>query len=527
MKRLAWWLAALAALWPVSCARREAPPVASATISRHLLGEPASLDPTVTNEEIGLRVEQMLFRPLVGIDRERSEIPALAKSWTVSHDGTTYEFVLDPDARWEDSTPVTAEDVAFTIDRIRDPKVPAANWKWGFEDLTAVETPDPHRVIVRFQRPYAERLLAFNLPIVSQAAFRRGGDADRQPFASAPYRLESWETGQRLTLVRRDDQPAEKFPYRRIVFHVIPDGAVAFRAGSRGELDEFLVSRDRVPEAQRSPEFGAHNRLMEVPQLLAVSVVWSIRNPVLADARVRRALAHSWPRAEVAKRLYPPDGARLISGPYPAGARENDPSVLPPAYDRAESARLLDEAGITAGKDGPRRQKGKKVSLQTIYLAGPPMYANIVEILRQSYAAVGIELVPRPLDWAALSQRFAAGEFDLFLTANTFLPPNLDPYPFYHSSQTPPAGQNYGFYKNAEADRAMEALRREMDLEKRLEGYHLVHRLLAADPPADFFWTAGQYWAISKRIDGVEVSPMGLFHFLPGPFGWRPAAEAR
>ncbi len=527
MKTVARLLVALAALWPASCARREAVPVVSDTLSRHLLGEPASLDPTVTNEEIGLRVEQMLFRPLVGIDRQRRHVPGLATSWTVSPDGLSFQFELDPEARWEDATPVTSADVAFTIDRVRDPKVAASNWKWGFEDVSAVETPEPHRVVVRFRRPYAERLLAFSLPIVSQAAFRRGIDADRQPLASAPYRLESWETGRKLTLVRREDQPAKMYPFRRIVFHVIPDGAVSFRAGERGELDEFLVSRDRIPEARRSPEFGSHNRLLEVPQLLAVTVVWSCRNPVLADTRVRRALALSWPRAEVARSLYPPDGARLISGPYPAGVRENAPDVPPPTHDPAESARLLDQAGLAAGEDGFRRHRGRRVSLEIIYLVGPPMYANIVEILRQSYAALGIELVPRPLDWAALSQRYAAGEFDAFPTANTFIPPNLDPYPFYHSSQAPPAGQNFGFYKNAEADRVMEALQRELDEEKRLGLYRQVHRLLAADPPADFLWSAGQYWGISRRLEGVEVSPMGLFHFLPGPFAWRPAGAGR
>jgi peptide/nickel transport system substrate-binding protein len=527
MKTVARILLALAALWPVCCARREAAPSFSDTLYRHLEGDPPTLDPTTTNEEIGLRVEQILFWPLVGIDRERRYVPALATSWAVSPDGLAFEFRLDPKARWEDGTPVTSEDVAFTIDRVRDPKIQALNWKWGFEDVVAVETPEPSRAVVRFRRPYAQRLLAFSLPIVSRAAFGRAGNADRQPFASGPYRLESWEPNQKLTLVRRMDQSAEAYPFRRIVFRVIPDGSVRFRAGVRGELDEFRISRDQRGEAERSEDFKARDRIVKVPLFSLVLVVWNCRNPILSDVRVRRALARAWPRAEVAKRLYPPDGARLVSGPYPAGVPENAPDVAPPPDDPAESARLLDDAGLAMSGDGFRRRRGRRVSLEFLTWAGQPIYANIGEILRAAYQRVGVELVLRPLDWAAYSQRFAAGEFDIVPTNNMFLPPNLDPYPFYHSSQSPPRGQNYGFYSNPEADRAMEAAQRELVDTRRLELYRQIHRLLAADPPADFLWSADQYWGLSKRLQEVEVSPLGLFHFLPGPLGWRPAASGR
>jgi ABC-type transport system substrate-binding protein len=69
----------------------------------------------------------------------------------------------------------------------------------------------------------------------------------------------------------------------------------------------------------------------------------------------------------------------------------------------------------------------------------------------------------------------------------------------------------------------MEAAEREMDESKRIELYRQVHRVLAADPPADFLWDADQYWGISNKLQGVETSSIGLFHFLPGPLAWRPA----
>ena len=338
LKRLVFFLAVACAA--LSCAR--AAPKAAAgrdTLYRHLMSDPATLDPTTTNEEFGLRVEELIFQPLIGIDRDRRFVPALALSWAASSDGLVYDFRLDPKAKWEDGSPVTSNDVAYTIERVRDPKVPIGNWRPGFEDVAAVETPDAGTVIVRFKHADSQRLFAFTMPIVCAAAYARPAEVDRKPFGSGPYRLENWSVNQTITLRRREDVPAAVYPFAKIVFRTIPDAAVRFQAGTRGDLDEFIITRDQVPVAQKSPDFLARNRLVKVPQFLTVTVVFNCRNPILADARVRRALTMAWPRAETARRLYPPEGATLLSGPYPPGVPENASDVRPPPYDPQASAR--------------------------------------------------------------------------------------------------------------------------------------------------------------------------------------------
>jgi peptide/nickel transport system substrate-binding protein len=530
MKSPRWRLVGVAALLAVAigCPKPAPPPSAKDTLVRYLDGDPSTLDPITTTEDFGMRVVDMLFRPLVAIDRDRHFVPGLALSWTVSTDGRIYTFTLDPKARWEDGTAVTSEDVKFTLERILDPQARAANWRAAIEDMERAEAPDAATARVTFRKPYAERLFAFNMPIVCAAAYRRAPQAvNRSPVGSGPYRLESWETNQKLTLARRSDVSDGAAAFRRLVFRVIPNPSVRFQAGSLGELDEFPVTRDQRIAAEKTPDFLAQHRILKVPQLLEVFVLWNCRSPILGDARVRQALAMAWSRVEAGKRLYPPDGASLVSGPYPAGFPENATGIDPPPYDPKGAGRLLDAAGLTPGPDGVRRRGGKKVTVEVLFPAGYPMYKNIAEILRAAYAKVGVELVERQLDWAAYTQHGDRGEFDAQLAARQFVPPNLDPYPYFHSSQFPPGGGNTGFYANPEADRVMEAAQRELDEGKRLVLYREVHRLLAADPPADFLWSADQYWAVSRSVEGVVVSPLGLFHFLPGPFGWRPATAVR
>jgi peptide/nickel transport system substrate-binding protein len=529
MKRLSRALVALVVLAAAACARSKAP-APKTTLQRHLSGDPASLDPTANAEEEGVLVDEMIFRPLVGIDADRRPVPSLAASWTVSPDGQTYEFHLDPRYTWESGLPVTSDDVRFTIERVRNPKVAAPTWRALFEDVAAIETPDPATVRVRFARPYAERMLSFTLPIVSAAAFRKAAnesETSRHPVGSGPYRLESWESNQKVRLVRRDGAANADAHWDEVVFRVIPTDSVRYQAGLRGELDEFRLTRDQTKTAQASPEFLARFRAIRVPQFLEVLLIWNCRHPFLADPRVRSALAHAWPREETAKRLYPPEGATLVAGPYHSGVPENAPGLAPPAYDPAESAKLLDEAGWKVGPKGVRRRNADRASIELICPTGSAIYGQIGEILRQAYEKVGVELVVRPLEWAAFTERTQKGECDAQFASRIFFPPNLDPYPYYHSSQFPPNGENTGFYKNPETDRMLEAARVELDPARRLDLYRSIARRLAEDQPADFLFDADQNWAIAKRVDDVKVSSMGLFHFLPGPLGWRPApAEA-
>src|SRR5262245_58472193 len=426
------------------CARREPPAPPAATLSLHLMGEPATLDPTTILEEEPLHVTEMMFRPLVGIDKDLKLVPALAKSWNVSEDGLVFEFHLDPTATWEDGKPVTSDDVRFTIERIHDPKVNAASFSSGFEDLAGIETPDAATVRVRFQKPYSERLLGFVLPVVSAAVYARArpGDTDRRPVGTGPYRLVSWEANRTIRLARRPDAPADRYPFDEIVFRVIPDDSTRFQAGARGDLDEFRISRDQRKAAEGMPDSQKRGRVLRVGLPLQVVILWNTRTPLLSDARVRRALAHAWPREETAKRLYAPDGAALVSGPYPPGVAANAPDIAPPAYDPAESARLLDEAGWKPGPDGVRRKGGHKARLELVIRAQARVEILLAEILRNAYEKVGVELVPVPLEAAVYSERGSAGGGDAYLTGRYFLPPNFEPFPDGDSSPCAPGGEN-------------------------------------------------------------------------------------
>ena len=511
-------LAALAAA-PVS---RGAGP--ARTLQAHLEAEPATLDPLLTTDLSGLIVEDLLFTPLVALDRNLAPAPGLARSWRVSPDRRTLEFELDPSATFDDGRPVTAGDVRFTIARIRDPRVAALARRADFEDFEAIDVLSASSVRVRFSRAYSERLLAFNLPIVPAHVFARGAGAaaafGRKPVGNGPFRFVRWDPARAIVVERRPGPAGRAAGVERVIFRILPDPATRVNAGARGELDEFRVSPQFLDRMSADRRLASRFRLLPVPRLAQTSITWNCRRPSLSDRRTRRALGLAIPRRRIIDALFG-GRAREVSGPFPAGVVENAPDVAPLPYAPRSAGELLAEAGYRPGRAGKLAKGGRPLEFDLSIPSGHPVSRQIAEVLQQEYSRLGVRMGIQPLDWPALSARLDAGDFDAVLSETVFLPPNLDPYPAFHSSQVPPNGQNTGFYADRDTDRLLEEARAEADPERRLRAYRAVHRRLAEEQPHVFLFTLDSLWAIHRDLESVETSPLGLSHFRPGRLAWR------
>ena len=493
-------------------------------LQAHLDAEPVTLDPLLTTDVSGLVVQDLLFTPLVALDRTLAPAPGLARAWRVSADGRTFVFDLDPAATFDDGRSVTAADVRFTIERIRDPRVAALARKADFKDLEAVEVLSPSSVRVRFSRPYSERLLAFNLPILPAHVFSRGEAVakafGRKPVGNGPFRFARWDPARAIVLERRAGAAGRAAGVGRVIFRVLADPATRLNAGIRGELDEFRVSPQLLDRFRSDRRLTSRFRLLPVPRLAQTSIAWNCRHASLSDRRTRHALGLAIPRRRIIDSLFG-GRAREVSGPYPAGVPENALDVQPPPHAPQESARLLSEAGYRRVGAGGLAKGGRSLEFSLSIPSGNPVSRQIAEVLRQEYARLGVRMDIQVFDWPALAARLDAGDFDAVLSETVFLPPNLDPYVAFHSSQVPPNGQNVGFCSDPASDRLLEAARAETDPARRLSAYREIHRRLAQDQPSAFLFTLDSLWAIHRDLDGVQTSPLGLSHFLPGRRAWR------
>ena len=256
---------------------------------------------------------------------------------------------------------------------------------------------------------------------------------------------------------------------------------------------------------------------------MLVSGTAGTRSSPTPASGARSSLA--WPRADLAKNLYPPEGASLVSGPFPPGVPENAPDVAPPSSIRRRARGCsMRPAGRRARTDraargGPQGRRSR---------CSPGRTGRLRNLVRDPAAGLRRRSESRSCRGRSTGrptrERADRGEFEVQLAGRLFLPPILDPYPYFHSSQWS--------RRRDRTTASTRTARRTGHGERAARGRSGARIELIAQraPPArrrsagDFLWGADQSWAISKRLDDVEISPTGP---LPLPAGSARLASRR
>jgi peptide/nickel transport system substrate-binding protein len=494
---------------------------AESVVQRRLEGEPRTLNPILATTDPENVVLALVVRNLLEYDESLTLGPGLAESVEVSPDLRTYTVKLRAPLRWEDGRPVTAEDVAATIRLLVDPKTPALSRKSYWEGFDRVDVLDTRTARVVFREPYAERLLAFNLPILPAAEFA-GKDVNtnprnRNPLANGPYRLARWDAGRTLELVLNTQYDGPRPEPERVVFRVVPENASAFQALLSGELHEMRVSYEQKTRLDKDASAAARSLVFD--DLGYTYLAWKNEHPLFSSPKVRRALTMLIDRETIARTLYG-GFATPASGPIPPGLWPHDPSIAPWPFDPKQAEALLDEAGFRKGTDGVRRRDGKPFAFSLILGTGSELQRQIVEVAQQSFRKAGIEMTVRPMEWAAFVAKVDEGDYEAAILAYS-LDPNPDLAVYWHSSQMAPKGWNTPGYSNPAADALMDRLRTTFDRAEARTLYGQLLRILHEDEPVTFLHDTKARWGVSKRLEEVRTSPIGLFLFSPGASAWK------
>jgi peptide/nickel transport system substrate-binding protein len=503
---------------------REGVAVEGGVLRRRLVGEPATLNAVLQSGLPEQQVLQYVSRQLLAFDPRLELTGDLASRWEVSEDRREYRFFLRDDAVWEDGRPVTSADAVFTIRRIGDPKVPSPVFKPLFENLESLEATGAYSFRARFRDADAAHLYGFAVPLLP--AHRFDGQAflkareNRAPLANGPYRLEKWKTQESIELTRNPRWNGAPAHFDRIVFRIVPENSVAYRALLEGDLDETWIDQPLKERSASDRRFSDCCRMIEFYNLDYNYIALNNRSPLFSDARVRRALTMLLDRPSIVRGLYH-GSARMISGPWAPDSPAYDPAVTPLPFDPRAAGKLLDEAGWRdTNANGIRDREGREFEFDLLVSAGSNAGRQIDEIFEAELSKAGIRARIRSLEWAAFTERVDSGEYEAATLAWAAADPNPDPFPYWHSSQFPPRGLNSAYYSDPAADRLMEEARHEVDAGDRREIYHRLHRVFRDNPPVVFIVNASQKYAFRRRVHGLVTSPLGLYGFSPGPLSW-------
>jgi peptide/nickel transport system substrate-binding protein len=429
--------------------------------------------------------------------------PGLAESWEESADGKTWTYTLRPDLVWSDGTPLTANDVAYTFNRILEGRYEQRNYGNYVRNITSVEATDDRTVVmtVRAPSPIMERLAVYILPehvwsgVDAKAVKSFANEPEGEPLVgSGPFLVAERRTGQFIRLVANDSYYAGRPKVDELVFRIYnnPDalgqalikGEVDFATGLTADVFSTLEGQEGI--TTYAGDYSGFNELaFNMGAATADGKPIGDGNPHLQDQQVRLAISHAIDRQQMVDKIlngYGTPGSTIIPPLYTT--LHIDPGTQ--TYDPALANQILDDAGYAMGPDGVRvGPDGVPMKYRLFVRTDSDSSVKSGEYFKSYLAAIGIEAEVKPVDENALFEIIGRGEFDMFEWGWV-----VEPDPDYQLSTFTCAKRSYedggeiyadlsdSFFCNEEYDRLYAAQSEETDQTARADIVKQMQQIL-------------------------------------------------
>ena len=478
----------------------------SARGSTLVIGSPfasRSLNPAVATGIPTMMPGVQLFASPLTVGADWKPRPYLAERFELSPDSRSVSLQLRRDATFHDGRPITAEDVQFSLEALRDHHP----FKTMFGPINAITLSDRHTAVVRLSEPHPALLLAMTTslcPILPKHVYGDGAPLPTHPrnvtnvVGSGPFRVAEFRPGESLALERHAGFFGKGTPrLDRLITRFFKDPATMPLALDRGEID-YAVALDirDIERLRKSPALLVQDESGPgIGSLCWIS--FNCRHPQLQDRRVRQAINYAIDKDFIVGSLFSGMHFRA-TGPIARRSPFHEPKVERYALNLAKAAALLDEAGLKPGPNGVR------LTLSVDATPGNGEHRTIQEYLRPALAKVGIVATPRVSpDGASWVRRVAGFQFDLNIEGvfnrgdpvigvhRSWISSNIREGVIYSNTHR---------YENPEVDRLCAQAGREMDAGRRKALYSQLQRTIVDDCPAAFVYESNSFVAMSRRV---------------------------
>jgi peptide/nickel transport system substrate-binding protein len=515
----------------------------------HLVADAEGMNPITTNDASASEIQGYMYETLNNLDPVTFElIPYLAQLPEISSDHLSYTYQLKKNVAFSDGKPLTGEDVIFSMKCIKDPYVDDAALRNYYESVKRIDlvNGDPYKVKITMSKPYWRAIYSnSSFPIVPKhildpqnqsdkftwdeltdfksasknpniqkfADFLNSQEVSRDPkyvIGSGPYIMDSWRTGQEVTLHRNQnywDRANTPAYVNKVVFRTIQDNSAALVAAKNNEIDEMyvIVPSDYYNNIKDPIEY--HLRKAQPSEPGYGYIAWNENSPLFSDKRVRLALSYMVDRKELIARIMYNDAVPIQSPVFYKQTKFlEDLPYIP--YDPEKAKQLLSEAGWKDSDGDGVLDKiidGKKVDFNFTFLIYPsPVRKQILLVVIDALKKVGINAGLQELEWTVYLDKLKRHEFDATMGAwtSSVLPP--DPYQIWHSSQAQGEGSNFISFKNAVSDSLIEQYRNEFDENKRIEILKEWQKVIYDQQPYTFLWSGKARYIFNVRFKNTR-----------------------
>ncbi|GAC1327195.1 MAG: ABC transporter substrate-binding protein [Chloroflexota bacterium] len=349
-------------------------------------------------------------------------IPWLAKDWSLGSDGLTWDFTLRPNVKWQDGQPLSAADVVFSFEYLREKPNPW--WASALDLVDKVEQTSDTSVRIVTKRPYAPFLTTVAASIVILPQHIWANVADPRTFTgptafvgSGPYRLSQYDAAQGTYLFDANPDFFLGAPFvKRIELVPAPNELIALQ---QGQIDAGGASTQDIPTDEVLAPFSKDPARFGV---LTGSMEWTMglffnmsRGGPLADVRFRQAVAYAIDWQDLVNRVLQGKGQPAMQGQVAPTSSWFNPNVDQYPYDAARANQLLDDAGYSArGADGMRMTAdGKPLAFELDFTDWDS--PRNPELLKSYLMRVGINVVPKAMERNARDAAATEGRYEMIL----------------------------------------------------------------------------------------------------------------
>lgn len=451
-------------------------------------------------------INLLLFNGLTAHDGNDQIVPGLAETWDYDEQTYTYTFHLREGVKWHDGEPFTADDVKFTIEAIMDPENGSENAP-NYEDVEEITIIDAQTVAFRLTEPNVAFLEYMTMGILPQHLLAgqdmQESDFFRSPVGTGPYKLESWDAGQSIVLVKNEDYYLGAPKIDRVIFKIVPDDNAQAVQLQSGELDLALLD----PKNAQSFAGMDGYTLYDMTTADYRGILFNFANDYwTANRDIIPAICYAIDRQAIVDSVLLGEGMPAY-GPLQRNIY-NDESVEHYDYNPDKARAILEDAGCTLGADGFYTRGGEQLAFTISVMSGEQDRIDIAQAAAQQIRAIGINCtveIPAQMDWG--------GQMACLIGWGSPFDADDHTYKVFGTDK----GANYSSYSNAAVDEALTKARQSDDPAVRKAYYADFQQALAADPAYAFICYIDANYVAKSNIKGIDTDTV-LGHHGVGIF---------
>ncbi len=454
-------------------------------------GDYESINP-IMNEHC--EIKHLLFDGLVARDGKGALVPGLAESWTYEEETMTYTFRLRKNVKWHDGEDFTAEDVRFTIDAIRNPDNGSENYP-NYEEISQINILNDHEIAFVLSEPNYAFLDYMTMSILPQHLLEGEdmweSDFFKKPVGTGPYRLESWDVGQAITMVKNEAYFGGEPKIQRVIFKIVTDDAAKALQLKNGELDLAQVT----PKDTAAFENAKNLTVYDMKTADYRGILYNFGNEFWQkNADLIPAINFAIDRQAMVD-------AVLLGRGFPAYSpiqrnKYNYEAVEHYDYDPEKAAAVLEAAGCQKDGEGYWCRNGERIRFTINATPGDQVRIDMAQIAAQQLQDIGLDVKanvpPEGIDWG--------GQECCIIGWGSPFDADDHTYKVFGTGK----GANYSGYSNGEVDKYLTLARQTDDEVARAEYYKQFQQALAEAPAYTFFCYLDAMYVADSGIHGID-----------------------